>query len=64
MIIKMMVLIPVESMKRIRKVYKATSDSLENCKIVNCIVFSITQNYLIYIIKLWLCVCVTKSTNL
>ena len=27
------------------KVYTAISDSLENCKIINCIVFSIALNY-------------------
>ena len=35
------------------KVYKAISDSLENCKIINCIVFSIILNYILFIIKLW-----------
>ena len=34
------------------KVYKAMSYSLENCKLINCIVFSIILNYLISIIKL------------
>ena len=32
--------------------YKAISGSLENYKIINCIVFSIILNYIIFIIKL------------
>ena len=35
------------------KVYKAISDCLENGTI-NCSVFSIVLNYLIFIIKLWM----------
>ena len=35
-------------------VYKAISDSLENCKIINYIVFNIILNYLISFIKLML----------
>ena len=34
------------------KVYKSSSDSLTNYIIINCIVFSIILNYLIFIIKL------------
>ena len=34
------------------KKYKSITDSLENCIITNCIVFSIILNYLMFIIKL------------
>ena len=40
--------------KKTFKVYKAISDSLENCKIMNCIRVSFILNYLICIIKLWM----------
>ena len=36
------------------KVYKATSDKLENCKIMNCIVLRIILNYQTFIIKHWM----------
>ena len=47
------------------KVYKAISDSLENCKIINYIVLSIILNYLIFIIKLWMdsVLCVKHQQN-
>ena len=45
------------------KVYKAISDSLENCRIINCIMFSIVQYYLIFIIKLWWVIYMHENIN-
>ena len=36
------------------KLYKSISDSVENCRIIDCIEFSIILNYLMFIIKLWM----------
>ena len=51
--------------KTILKVYKDISVSLEDLKIINCIMFSIMLNYLIFNIKLWMGSVYTwkKSTN-
>ena len=37
------------------KVYKAISDSLENCKTLKCIGISFILNFVICIIKCWMC---------
>ena len=40
---------PLRQVKRVANVYKAISDSLENGKIMNCML-SVKQNYIICII--------------
>ena len=45
------------------KVSKSISGSLENNKIITCIVLSIILNYIISNIKLWMILCIRENIN-